>query len=185
MDIKGRLFDFKPDIEGKDNLLVLKVNDASAVMNNYDIYKDRDLRITIDDYSKGKSLKANGLFHKLVQKIADKQLESFTRVKNELVTMYGQVDYFDEDVIAVESFLSPEEMYEISTPHFLLDGIRVEDGEKIYRYIVFRGVRTYNTKEMAHLIECTIEYAKSLGVDCGSSAEMERILKEYEKHNPK
>lgn len=174
MQLKGQLEDFKPDVWDANHLLTFKVADSEKVMNNYDFYKDKLLRITIEEWDVKKSLKANALFHKLVQKIADATGESFTRVKNELVTSYGQVLIIDGQVKMFKSDLSPAQVSEIASPHLLFECF--EDGK--YHYLAFKGVRHYSKHEMAKLIEGTIRYAIEIEAETGSSMELSEVLED-------
>lgn len=172
MQIRGMLEEFRPDVWDANHLLTFKVADSEKVMNNYDFFKDKLLRITVEEWDVKKSLRANALFHKLVQKIADATGESFTRVKNELVTSYGQVLIIDGNLKRFSSDLSPSQVAEIASPHLLFECF--EEGK--YHYIAFKSVRNYSKSEMARLIDGAIRFAVDVEAETGSSLELSEVM---------
>ena len=60
-------------------------------------------------------------------------------------------------------------------------GIKPEgfDGDRV-RLAVMRGSHTYNTREMAHLIDMTVQEAKELDIETLPPQEIERMMKQWD-----
>jgi uncharacterized protein YjiK len=50
--------------------------------------------------------------------------------------------------------------------------ISEENGKEVYFYKVYRGTHTYDTKEMAKLIDGTIQECKNVGIETATSDEI-------------
>ncbi len=109
----------------------------------YDIEKHHELR----------SLNANAYFHVLVDKLSKKVGISFTACKNELITSYGQIELLDGEPVVYISPISPDVMREHEEIHAKF----YKEENKHYWYRLYRGSHTYNSAEMAYLIDHTVE----------------------------
>jgi hypothetical protein len=141
----------------------------------YDLYKylDRDLDIDIKIHREKRSLNANAYFHVLVDKIAEASGVSHNEIHNQLIADYGQMD---EDVKSI--ILADEIPWQRLTNLHLRPTNHVDtlDNGKLYRvYIVMRGSHTYDTKEMARLIDGTVSEAKEMGIETLPPKELERM----------
>lgn len=180
MEIKGQLYDFRINLFEDKHQLVLQVEDAPNIINNYEILRGKDLRIKITEYREKRSKNANAMFHVMVGRIAMATGASNIRVKNNLVAAHGQMMFHEGRLVTIESNLEPEIMMEWETPHTLLDHIKYDaNNNPVYVYRVYRPTRGYNTKEMAHLIECTMEEAREYGIETFSDREIERVMAEW------
>lgn len=61
-------------------------------------------------------------------------------------------------------------------------GIEVVGDEFYNRYMIMRGSHTYDTAEMAALIDGTIAEAKALGIETLTPAQLEEMMRAYEQH---
>ena len=126
-----------------------------------------------------RSLNANKYFHKLCDKLRTKLGISFAACKNQLITSYGQIEYVDDTPLTYGSKAPPEYVRELEEIHMKL--FRAEaDGWNWY--VVYRGSHTYNTREMAQLIDGTIEECKLQGIETMTPDELAR-LEGYEKQS--
>lgn len=140
-----------------------------------------ELDITIDKHRKKRSRDANAYFHVLVDELRQVLDISFSACKNHLITSYGQIEYIGDEPATVKSNIPPEQMQELETLH--CKSIAVKDSEDgVYWYRVYRGSHTYNTKEMATLIEGTVSECQLQGIETMTPAEIAR-LKVYEKYS--
>ncbi|MBP5291068.1 MAG: hypothetical protein J6Y90_00415 [Lachnospiraceae bacterium] len=134
---------------------------------------DGDLTISVKRRSKGRSLSANAYFHVLVEKIAAKQKVSHTEIHNHLISEYG---FMDADI---KTIIMDDEIpwQKLDTIHLRpTTKTKVLDNGKLYRvYYVMRGSHTYDTREMARLIDGTVEEAKSLDIETLSPLELQRM----------
>lgn len=128
---------------------------------------------------KARSLSANAYFHVLVDKLAKTSNISFAACKNELITSYGVVDKVDDVPLIYKTNAPPEYMREREELHckYIKTG---DDGAHWYR--IYKGSHDYNSKEFSQLLEGTISECKDQGIETLTPIELERMLKEWEKH---
>ena len=128
---------------------------------------------------KKRSLDANGYYWKLVSEIADKLRVSKNEVHNILLRRYGQAEGIDGRLVTVyipdtekaEKQALMAEDYHIKPTSYVKAGTK---GQTFRAYILLRGSRTYNTKEMSVLIEGTIQEAEQMGIQTLTPKELER-----------
>ena len=141
---------------------------------------DTEIDIDIKEHKEKRSLNANAYFHKLVDELRQKLKISFAACKNHLITSYGQLEYIDDTPAVIKTNIEPERMREIETLHCLPIAVKeVEEGA--YWYRLYRGTHTYDSREMAMLIDGTIEECKEQGIETMTPNELER-LKGYERY---
>lgn len=133
---------------------------------------------------KKRSLDSNAYFHVLVGKLAQAQTPpiSKARCKNMLIADYGQEEYIDGQIVVLKSNLPPEKMCNVEYLHTSCVKISEENGKEVYFYKVYRGTHTYDTKEMAKLIDGTIQECKNVGIETATPAEIERMQQLWEQH---
>lgn len=141
---------------------------------------DTEIDIDIKEHKEKRSLNANAYFHVLVDQLRQKLKISFAACKNHLITSYGQLEYIDDVPAVIKTNIEPERMREIETLHCLPIAVKeVEEGA--YWYRLYRGTHTYDSREMAILIDGTIEECKEQGIETMTPNELER-LKGYERY---
>lgn len=132
-----------------------------------------------------RSLDSNAYFHVLVGKLAQSMHPpmSKARCKNMLIADYGQEEYIDGNIVIIKSNLPPEVMGDLEYLHTSCVKIAEENGIDVYFYKVFRGTHTYNTEEMAKLIQGTIQECKNVGgIETATPAEIARMQQLWENH---
>ena len=149
------------------NTLVLEVDeppqmDAGTIV-------DVDIKV----HRNRRSRDANAYFHVLVDKLRQKLNISFTACKNMLITSYGQIDFIDDIPATVKTNIPPEYMREQETPHMKLIQI---DEDCVFWYRVYRGSHTYNTAEMAILIDGTVQECKEQGIETATPNEIAKMV---------
>lgn len=136
-------------------------------------YVDKDLDITLKLYKEKRSLNANAYFHVLVEKIAGVHKVTHTEIHNQLIADYGFMDEEITNLILDDAI----DWRRIETLHLKpTSATRMMDNGRLYRvYYVMRGSHTYNTAEMARLIDGTVAEAKELDIETLSPDELERM----------
>ena len=132
----------------------------------------KDLDITAKVHREKRSLNANSFFHQLVTKIAEKAGTSNTHEKNRCIREYGQWEVIDGKIPTIK--MKPE--YEDRMLD--IDGLHVKVVRRDPDGVVFglmRGSHTYDTKEMARLIDGTVQDAKALGIETLTPDKLERM----------
>lgn len=132
-------------------------------------------QIDVEIHRKKRSLNANAYFHVLVGKIADAIHSSDVEVKNRLIREYGQWMYINGSIptYAVKPELV-EEMLKLDGIHWCVVD-RVDAGDRV-ALALKRGSHTYNSKEMARLIDGTVMEAKGLGIETMAPEELKRMI---------
>ena len=140
----------------------------------YDKTKDKPLTIEIKQFREGRSLNANAYFHVLVDKMAKVLRISAIEAKNMMLARYGYIDKELPPIIVPDEI----EWQKVEQLHLRpTASTRVLDNGKLYRvYCVIRGSHTYDTEEMGHLIDGTVDEAKALGIETMTPAELERMV---------
>lgn len=169
-------------ITGKPNDLVLYLMQADREQL-FDLCEHKDV--------KRRSLSANNYFYALLTKVAEKCQISLNEAHNQMLSRYGYPEFIDDKIVY---FILPDRV-DVNK----LEGVHLKatsktqtlsNGELNRVYIVMRGSHTYNSVEMARLIEGVISEAKELGIDTVTDQQKMEMLErwgiEYDKkHNPK
>lgn len=172
----------QPIIDFQSGRLTLLFEPNEDFRETYEKLKECDkLSLEIKKYRASRSLNANAYFHVLVGKIADKMGNSKPAVKNMLLSKYGQYAIENDSlvhlIIREDIDVSDREDIHLSAT----SAIKELDDGKLYRvYRLMRGSHTFDTAEMAKLIEGTIYEAKEAGLTEAEIAtpDEKRLLKE-------
>lgn len=166
-------------ITGKpiDIITFLLAADKNAL---YDISPHKDV--------KKRSLSANNYFYALITKIAEKLQISLNEVHNIMLARYGYIEYMDDKPVY---FILPDRI-DVNK----LEGVHLKatdrtqtlsNGELNRVYLVMRGSHTFDSKEMARLIDGVISEAEELGIETITEQQKKEMLErwgvEVEKHN--
>lgn len=156
------------------------------LMGQQDKEKQWDLSEHKD--AKKRSLDSNAYFHVLCDKLRQKLGISLARCKNHLIADYGQIEYIDEECTEpmIYKTNAPEDyMMELETLHTKCVKVTEENGKTVYFYRVYRGSHTYNTTEMAHLIDGTVAECKEQGIETATPDEIARMQALWEQRGAK
>ena len=138
----------------------------------------------IKKHRKKRSLDANGYYWKLVTEIAEATKVSKNEVHNVLLRRYGQAQGIDGRLVTVyipdtekaaKQALMAED-YHIKPTSYVQVGSK---GQVFRQHIMLRGSRTYDSREMAILIDGAISEAEQLGIQTLTPAELERYGQHY------
>lgn len=170
MECKSRLVDASRSMDGAFRLTFETRDDVRQFV---DLSRNDDIRLKAVKWREKRSLNANAYFHVLVGKIAQKLSSSLTEVHNQLIAGYGQPDPELGHVILRADI----DWRRLDTIHLRpTASTRILDNGETYRvYYVMRGSHTYDTAEMAALIDGTVYEAKELGIETMTPAELEEI----------
>ena len=149
------------------------------IQGNIDIPIDTDVDVSIVKHREKRSLNANNYFHKLCDELRQKLNMSMAECKNHLITSYGQIEYYDDVAVTYGSKAPPEYMAQQEYVHMRLFKA---DPDGWYWYVVYRGSHTYDTYEMAKLIDGTVQECQLQGIETLTPDELLR-LEGYEKQS--
>ena len=157
--------------KARDLILYLMDVDPNFI---YDLSPHKDV--------KPRSLTANNYFYALCTKVAEKLRISLNEVHNQMLSRYGYPEFIDDKVVY---FILPDNIDVIK-----LEGVHLkatsktqvlDNGDLNRVYIVMRGSHTYNTVEMARLIDGVISEAKDLGIETITVTEKDKMLEQWGK----
>lgn len=170
MELTGQLKGISLEFGTRKPCINLVVNENIDGIEELD---GKDLRIRIVKATRPRSLDANAYFHVLCDRLRMKLGVSMAKMKNMLITSYGQIEYISEgQALIYKTNAPPEYIEELEEAHmkFLKQG---EDGA--YWYKVYRGSHTYDSAEMHLLLEGTIREAKEQGIETMTPDEIRRL----------
>ena len=166
MDAKGRLTGIYQDVLTGQTVLTFMVNSPP------DEKLDGDLDITVRKHREKRSLNANAYFHVLAQEIGKRTGRGATHEKNRLIREYGCYLYIDDYIPTV--CLRPE--YEDAALDMEAVHLKTVERGELVKMAVMRGSHTYNTAEMAHLIDGAVSEAKELGIETWQEERIKHTL---------
>lgn len=140
----------------------------------YDTTQGKDITIEIKEWRAKRSLNANAYFHVLVDKIAEKIGESHTETHNQLIADYGEPDT-EVGIIIIEARVDWRKVEAMHLRPIPGQTQKLANGKIYQAHQVMRGSHTYDTKEMARLIDGTIYEAKQLEIETMTPDEIERM----------
>ena len=143
------------------------------------------LSFEIKPYRAKRSLDANAYYWVLITKLAKKISISNLELHNMKLRMYGQAEIIEGKAVylTIPDTEEAERKVNNATDYHLQATSQVREGNDgiMYRtYKLLRGSRTYNTEEMARLIDGLVQCCKYAGIPDSdiASPDEKRILKE-------
>lgn len=143
------------------------------------------LRFEIKPYRAKRSLDANAYYWVLITKLAKKISISNPELHNMMLRMYGQAEIIEGKAVylTIPDTEEAERKVNNATDYHLQATSQVREGNDgiMYRtYKLLRGSHTYNTEEMARLIDGLVQCCKDAGIPDSdiASPDEKRILKE-------
>lgn len=141
-------------------------------------------RIKADIWKPKRTLKQNAYYWELLTKIADTMRISKTEAHNRMLRDYGQPELIDGQPMYVfipdtdesEAIALKSDTYHIKPTTHIKNGSQVN----FRAYYHIRGSHTYNTKEMAVLLDGCIQEAEALDIPTLSPNEVARLRQEDE-----
>lgn len=144
---------------------------------------DRGKLWDLTEHRERRSLDSNSYFHVLCDKLRQKLGISMAMCKNHLIADYGQIEYIDEEPLIYKTNAPEDRMMELETTHTKCVKVGEENGHRVYFYRVYRGSHTYNTAEMARLIDGTIEECKQQGIETATPDQLRQMAALWERKN--
>ena len=172
--MKSRLVDLAISFTGKQRLTLELDGDFRET---WDKLKDKDCDFTVKQFRQKRSKDANAYAWVLEDKIAEKKRIPKTEVYRNAIREIGGVS----DFVTVKKS-AVKRLQETWGKNGI--GWQVEDiGGNTPGWtnlIMYYGSSTYDTKQMADLIESLIQDAKALGIETESPEKINSLLEEYD-----
>lgn len=171
MKLKGKIKDINVDFN--TNNLIVSIETAEKEKGKLiDELKEKELSIELKQYRKKRSLDANGYLWVLCDEIAKVLNTTKEKVYKKSVHEVGVFDYIMLTNNAVDTFIQNWETKGLGWFCEKMDKCKIE---KCTKLMVYYGSSTYDTKEMARLIDYVVEEAKEIGVDTRTPEEIENM----------
>lgn len=174
MELRGELTGTMRSLDG--DLVQLRVDRTN--LDKLNAMQGKRLDISVGVHREKRSLNANAYFHVLVHKLAAALGTSENRMKNMLITEYGVPEIINDQITVIKTNIPERVMLELDSMH--CKPIKAEKNATFYQ--VFRGSHTYNTAEMARLIDGTVEDCKEQGIETLPPAELEALKATWAKN---
>lgn len=180
--IIGRIRDFTRDILSQKQLLTLEVD--GDVVELVERLKNEKLSIEIKKFRKKRSLNANNYYHLLVHKISEMNGVSDAWTHNMYLRDCRCIMRF-EDGTPVTVTVPDTEEAEIEvmnkTEYHLLPTSSTIEGKngRLRHYIMLRGSSTFDSAEMARLINFAVQDAEQLGIPTLTEPERQKLIELY------
>lgn len=176
----GIIEDISIDYKTYKPKITLILNERESI-NNIEKLKGDKLCVEIKKYRNKRSLDANSYCWVLCDKIAKELCKDGTTTtkediyKNEIL----QIGTFEPFIVQERTFENFKRIWEKQGLGFLVQEVSKKD--KCIKVNCYYGSSTYDSKEMSLLIQSIVELAKTLDVETKSKAEIESMLKEWDK----
>ena len=157
--------------------LVLDTNEIDVVEQLKNMDK---LNVELKKWYKKRSLDANSYCWVLCDKIAKELSKDGITTKEEIYKdAILQVGTFEPFIVQEKTFENFKRIWEKQGLGFLVQEVSRKD--KCVKVNCYYGSSTYDSKEMSLLIEILVQLAKSLNIETKSRAEIDSLLKEWDK----
>lgn len=179
MQTTGQIVDLSMDFKTRKAKisLVLDTNELDMVEQ---LKNENKLNIEMKKWYKKRSLDANSYCWVICDLIAKELSKQGVTTKEEIYRdAILQVGTFEPFIVQEKTFENFKRIWEKQGLGFLVQEVNRKD--KCVKVNCYYGSSTYNTKEMSLLIEILIQLAKSLNIETKSKAEIDSLLKEWDK----
>jgi hypothetical protein len=168
--MKARIVDFALSFSKKQRL-TLELD--ADFRNQFDKLHDKDIEVTIKQYSDSRTLRANAYLWVLITEIANVLRESKEDIYLDMLKQYGQGGAVSVDERFEANFRRTYKYNEYLGSSLLKDKLF-----KHYRFWV--GSSEYNREEFSILLDGVVNEAKQLGIETKSKEEIQSLLKEFD-----
>lgn len=157
--------------------VVLDTNEISVVEQ---LKNENKLNIELKKWYKKRSLDANAYCWVICDLIAKELSKNGITTKEEVYKdAILQVGTFEPFIVQEKTFENFKRIWEKQGLGFLVQEVSRKD--KCVKVNCYYGSSTYDSKEMSLLIEILVQLAKSLNIETKSKAEIDSLLKEWDK----
>lgn len=177
MDFKGRLSRVSKDLTTDE--FVIEIRTKDNILKAYEKLKEKVVSVKVAIFRKKRSLTANGYYWKLLGMVADTLGHSQAYMHNEMLRRHPRIEMIEDRpvIVMLPDTIEAEKKIDESEELHLLPTDVTERGNR--QYMLLRGSKTYDTKEMSILIDDIVQEAKEQGIETLPPAEIERMKKEW------
>ena len=148
---------------------------AFAMLSNAELDKDKQYHLTLKEVKKKRSLNANALAWKLMDKLSERIHESSVDIYKGYIKNIGGVGEFYQMIPgAVKSFRRYWSNLGIGWQTDIVD-----EGEEYTTVIAYKGSSEFDTAQMSRLIDLIIQDCKSLGIETLDDIKIKYLIDEW------
>ena len=182
MKTTGKITSLATSLTNQQSIIILEALANPCTLEKY-MQKEK-LSIEIKQYREKRSLDANSYYWVLITKLAEVVGISNNRQHNLILRRYGQFELIDNKMVEVsipDTIKAEEQLLEEEKYHLKPTASAWKDDEEVlYRkYYLLRGSSSYDTKEMARLIDGIVSECKELDIETLPPHELERIKRAW------
>lgn len=149
-------------------------------------YAEKPLSVSVKEFSKKRSLNANAYYWTLVNELSAELKITNSAMHNMLLRRYGAPEMIGGRLCYVtmpDTVEAEQKVLEADTYHLKpTSDVRIgTDGSFWRTYVMLKGSKQYDTKEMTRLIDGVVSECKELGIETATPEELKRMVEEYEK----
>lgn len=186
MQFKGKLSGMTQDVISGEMKITFTVPNSQQMISALEEIRDKVLSIKVTKYRKNRSLDANAYYWTILSQLAEKLHVSKPYLHNIMLRKYGQAEYFSGKAAITmlpDTDETAEKIAEMEEAHFAPTSQVVpgKDGINYRAYKLLRGSHSYDSREMAELINGLVEDAQDAGIETLTPAEIERMMAAYGK----
>lgn len=160
------------EVSNIDNHLLIPVKSRQFAFELVESLGDKDVDVEIKIHRAGRSTDANSYMWVLLRKLAVPLKTSDEELYEEYLRKYGP--YFE---LAISTSKKDRILPTLKHCGKVTDTLL--NGKQVTKVICYYGSSTYNTKEMAHLIDMIVIDCKEQGIETKSPDELERLKSEW------
>ena len=177
--MQGQLTDISIDYLSKKPKIQLLIN--TNEITYLEELKGLELDIELDKHREKRTLNANAYCWVLCDKIAKKLTVPDAVITKEDVYKDAilNIGTFQPMIVEEKTYDNLKRIWEKQGLGFLIQ--EVSRKNKCIRINCYYGSSTYNTREMSLLIELLVQQAKEQGIETKTQAEIDSLLKEWDK----
>lgn len=146
--------------------------------------RDKRLTLNIKQYRQKRSLNANSYYWALLSKICEATGVDSNYQHNLNLRECGYLEQ-DEDGNVISVDVADTEAGERKADYaeyyhlYPTSNVYTRDGVTVRQYYLLRGSSTFNTKEMAILIDIAVDQAKDLGIETATPEQINEYLQRW------
>ena len=181
MILTGYFAGLTDDMINKKTRITFEVNEREKAIESVPDLEQKELKISVTQKRKRRSLNANAYYWVLVGKMAEVLQITSAYIHNTMMRRYGQIQVFDDQAVRVvlkETEEVRKRVDEAEDVHLrpTAELRKGKDGLMYRTYLLLKGSHEYDTKEMARLIDGIVSDARELGIETLPPHELERML---------
>lgn len=163
------------DFKTKKYYIQLEIDSPPGI---YDDTREQEIAVTIETWREKRSRQANKYYYEIIGLMAAKMHTSKIEMHNMIMAQYGKEDENAQDIMLdFEIDWRKLESVHLTPRHYTVEA---ENGKLYSVYGVIRGSHTYNSKEMAELIDGAVREAREMGIETTPPEELERLREQWQ-----